>query len=126
MRYDKLSENVLSSSAIFLLSVSAGLINGILGAGSGILFLLIPKLLAKTNGKDVYSFAMTCVIPVSLVSLLSYPPSLFTIETVLPLLIPGIVGGIFGAFLQEKIHLSLLNTVFALITIYSGISMLTK
>ena len=119
-------ENFISFMAVLILSFCAGLINGILGAGSGIIFLLIPKFFSSSGGREIYSFAMTCVIPVSIISLLSYPSSIFSLENILPLIIPGILGGVVGALLSERIHLPLLNSIFAVITVYSGFSMIFR
>ena len=116
---------MLISSAI--LSVAAGFVNGLLGAGSGIIFMLISRLVIKSgDGKEMYSFAIMCVIPVSVISLLMYPPELFPptdLITVIPL---AIIGGYLGAIIKDRINAAYLGIAFALITVYSGISMIVR
>ena len=116
---------MLISSAI--LSVAAGFVNGLLGAGSGIIFMLISRLVIKSgDGKEMYSFAIMCVIPVSVISLLMYPPELFPptdLITVIPL---AIIGGYLGAIIKDRINAAYLGIAFALVTVYSGISMIVR
>lgn len=114
-------------AAAVLGSFSAGILNGIIGTGGGILFMLLARLLGLTvsDEKNLYAFAMMCVIPTSAVSLLLYPAVPLSPAVLAKLFLTGIGGGIGGALLKEKIKTSWLNLTFAALTVYAGISMLT-
>ena len=61
-----------------------------------------------------------------MIMLLFYSRSSGTIADIVPLAIPAVSGGILGGLIKEKIRASWLNMAFAMITIYSGISMIIK
>ena len=112
---------------VAVLSIAAGFINGLLGAGSGIIFMLISRLVIKSgHEKDMYSFAIMCVIPVSVVSLFMYPAELFPPADLITIIPIAIVGGFLGAKIKERINAAYLGIAFALITVYSGVSMIVR
>jgi len=116
---------VLISATV--LSVAAGFVNGLLGAGSGIIFMLISRLIIKSgNGKEMYSFAIMCVIPVSLISLFMYSPELFPPTDLITIIPIAIIGGYLGAIIKDRINAAYLGIAFALITVYSGVSMIAR
>lgn len=114
-------------TAAVLLSFAAGTINGCVGTGSGIVFMLLWNLLAKDHdSRSRYSFAMTCVIVVSFVSLILYPAESsadLPMSALIAAAVCGVIGGAGGAFVAERVKISWLNRAFALLTIYSGLSM---
>ncbi len=139
MRSEPLPSSLMLFAAVVLLSLPAGILNGIFGTGSGIVFMLISRILSRAEytgssvprgrqqaAKDMYSFSMTCVIFVSLFSLFFYSDTSGGISDVIKLALPAVPGGIIGGLIKEKIRVSWLNMIFALITIYSGISMIVK
>ena len=70
---------------------------------------------------------MSCVLPLSAFSLLTYPmPRDFSLNTLFVILITAALGGIIGALLQEKLKIGLLKKIFACLVIYSGISLILK
>lgn len=122
-----LPKNVIINFTAVVLSVIAGLINGIVGAGSGIVFMLIARILfGGGDPKQIYSFSIMCVIPVSLISLLMYPPDLFPPSAIASIVPCGVVGGILGAVIKDKLRAVWLNLIFAALTVYSGFSMILR
>lgn len=116
---------VLSAAAA--LSLAAGFTNGLLGAGSGIIFMIVSRLVTKNrDGKEMYSFAIMCVIPVSVISLLMYPRELFPPADLITIIPLAIVGGYLGAIIKDRINAAYLGLAFAAITVYSGISMIVR
>lgn len=116
---------VLCAAAV--LSLAAGFTNGLLGAGSGIIFMIVSRLVTKNrDGKEMYSFAIMCVIPVSVISLLMYPRELFPPADLITIIPLAIVGGYLGAIIKDRINAAYLGLAFAAITVYSGVSMIVR
>ena len=124
--------NISSKTWLFLAlsvvgSAQAGFLNGLTGTGAGIVFLLLFRLTNGAITKDTFAFSMSCVIPLSAFSLLTYPmPKDFSLTTLTLTLLTAAAGGLLGAFLQQKLKLGALKKIFAVLVIYSGISMITK
>lgn len=118
--------------SLFLWGVLAGAVNGLLGAGGGILIVRCASRLlpAEYAGqRDVLATALTVMLPVSAVSCMVY-----ALRGALPVGEPGmllrfglsgVAGGILGALLLGRIDERVLRLIFAGITVWSGISMLT-
>lgn len=119
-----------------LVSAAAGFLNGMLGAGGGILFIFILSRLNSSNDGELDSsskarddFAMTiaAILPISAVSAFMYmSKGSFSFDEIPVYIVPAIAGGISGAFLLDRIKVSFLKKIFAVLVIYSGISMLTR
>ena len=88
---------------ILLLSagLAAGFLNGILGAGGVLPVTLLSAILYAADGR------------------MDFP-------SVTPLVLPAVLGGTAGALLLGRINTKLLKKLFALLVIWSGISMLTR
>lgn len=124
--------NISLKSCLFLLlsitgSLAAGFLNGLTGTGAGIVFWLLFRIFYGEITKDTFAFSMSCVLPLSAFSLLTYPmPRDFSLNTLFVILITAALGGIIGALLQEKLKIGLLKKIFACLVIYSGISLILK
>lgn len=124
--------NISQKNLLFLLlftvgSMTAGFLNGLTGTGAGIIFLLLFRILRGKLSKDAFAFSMSCVIPLSAFSLFTYRmPEDFSLLTLAVTLLTAAAGGICGALLQQKLKIDFLKKVFAILVIYSGISMILK
>lgn len=124
--------NISQKNLLFLLlftvgSMAAGFLNGLTGTGAGIIFLLLFRILRGKLSKDAFAFSMSCVIPLSAFSLFTYRmPEDFSLLTLAVTLLTAAAGGICGALLQQKLKIDFLKKVFAILVIYSGISMILK
>ena len=116
------------------LGAAAGLINGLLGAGGGILVVrTLPALLTdgeSRDGRDVFATALAVMLPVSAVSAVVYflrgsiAPGNFDFVRAAIFAVTGTVGGSVGALLLSRADVRLVRLIFAAITVWSGISML--
>ena len=109
--------------------ILAGFLNGFLGAGGGILLLFaISRLNPKKDSeavRDNFATVVTAVLLLSVVSCVTYSQkSTVDIQLLAPLILPGAVGGIIGAYLTDRLNTSLLKTVFAFILIIAGFNMI--
>ncbi len=105
-----------------------GFINGLLGAGGGIIitFFLAKKL--NKDGNIVFANAVATMLPISVLSFALYLMNgYFSFDRgFLTLLAPAIFGGLLGAFLLTKVKFRLLKIAFSLLVIVSGFMMITR
>ena len=113
-----------------LLGLAAGFSNGLLGAGGGIIivFGLSPLLSHEENGtRDVFANALTVMLPVSIVSVISYIiKGRFDTDSFGVYAIPAIVGGFLGAVLLDRLNLTVIKKLFAILVIWSGIYLIMR
>ncbi len=111
-----------------LFGVLAGVANGVFGAGGGILivFGLLPLLSHDAEGRrDVFANALCVMFPVSIVSMISYARAgRFSLDGFSHYLIPCVLGGALGAILLGRLKIPLLQKIFAILVIWSGIYMI--
>ncbi|MBE6693845.1 MAG: sulfite exporter TauE/SafE family protein [Ruminococcaceae bacterium] len=117
------------------IGISAGFINGLLGAGGGIvLVLLLPRLAKRRSigdcremeNRDWYASALSVMLPATVISGAVYllrggMPELSSARW---LVLPAAVGGAVGALLLGRIKGSWLRRLFAALVIFSGIRMI--
>ena len=115
----------------------AGFLNGLIGAGGGILlvFLLgaiLPSTESTRPGKaadkrDIFANALASMLPVTAISVISYATrGDIHLEEAEVYVFPAIIGGLLGAWLLDKIRFSTARRLFSFIVIASGIAMLLK
>ena len=119
----------IKNAAIALISAMAGLINSLLGAGGGILLsLTLPSLIKEKfpDRRDVYINAQAAMIPGCAISCLIYSMRGMVDTVSFSLLaIPAAAGGALGSFLLSKIKSGIIQIIFALLVIWSGVRMVT-
>ena len=102
----------------------AGLCNGLLGAGGGIVLYYAMR---RRAGGDRTAFQMN-VAAVLVFSLISSAVYLLhgnlDIRRTLPFLPVAVVGGFLGAFLLPRIRVEYLRLIFAAVTVFAGVRML--
>ena len=108
--------------------LATGLVNGLLGAGGGIVavFVLVKVLgPALSDRRDVFANALAIILPLSVISVISYAfgGSMPSGELNL-LVLPAVLGGILGGILLDRIDPLWIQLIFSAIVLYSGIAML--
>jgi uncharacterized membrane protein YfcA len=110
--------------------LAAGLMNGLLGAGGGIVAVFVLGRLLRGNGidsRDLFANALASMLPVTAVSLVSYAlQGTVTLRGAEVLIIPAILGGVGGAFLLDRLKVETVQRIFTLLMIFSGIIMLVR
>lgn len=115
----------------------AGITNGLLGAGGGIvlIFLLSPALsgIYEKNGyefyksKDVMAISLSVMLPISVVSAIRYGArGLLDLSYVSKIIFPSVLGGFAGGILLNKLQENLITKIFAFLVIYSGLAMILR
>ncbi|MBE6531794.1 MAG: hypothetical protein E7679_06910 [Ruminococcaceae bacterium] len=113
-----------------LMGFAAGIANGLLGAGGGIIIVYaLDHALSDrlSDRRDVFANALCVMLPVSAVSCISYAVSgNLSAGGVGVYAIPAILGGAVGGFILGKINLGFLKKLFAALVIYSGVMLIIK
>ena len=106
--------------------LGVGLINGMLGAGGGMI--AVPALqLAGLDRKEAHANAVALILPISVMSAVLYLlKDRVTVQNAIPYLIPGIIGAALGTLILSKISSPLLRKVFAVFMIWAGIRLITR
>ena len=126
---DEAGKNVAIISISGLL---AGIFNGLLGAGGGIILVLafsaaLPD--DEESRQSLYANALCVMLPLSLLTLATYAlrgniPTGFLDASYASILIGAAIGGILGAIILDKLPSKVLKKAFALLTILSGVLMI--
>ena len=110
------------------LGFSAGLLNGLLGAGGGIILVrgaerVLPR--EYRDGRDVFANALAVMLPLSAVSAVSYVlrGSVHGLEFS-RFILPAVIGGAGGGLLLSVIDTRLLRLIFSALVVWSGITMI--
>lgn len=121
---EQTKKNILIALASFL----AGILNGLLGAGGGIVIALILSILCKNDfpdGRDIFVNAQAAILPISAFSCVLYAyKGMMDFKGFSPYIFPALIGGALGGFLLSKINPKYIKMIFALIVIWSGIRMM--
>ncbi len=106
----------------------AGFVNGLLGAGGGIIIVFVlSKLLKEGDSRDVFANALCVMLPLSVVSCAIYVSNgAVSFEGFSFFIIPAILGGLIGGFLLCKINTFFLKKLFAALVAISGILLLFR
>lgn len=117
-------------SALLACGLAAGLINGLLGTGGGIILVFAISCFCKNtlpDRRDVCANALVVTLALTLLSTTLYigggnaPPADLS-----RFVLPGAVGGLAGGFLLGKITPTALGKLFAVLLVVSGIFMLVR
>lgn len=111
-----------------ILGALSGFINGLVGAGGGIVLVkLLPRLMpdGATDSRDVFATALATMLPISFVSLFVYALGGNLIELdIKSILLPAVLGGLGGGLLLSVIDTGLLKLIFSALVVWSGINMI--
>lgn len=111
---------------LFFTALGAGLLNGLLGAGGGI---LVVSMLSKQGlaPKEAHATSLAVILPLTLLSLGVYALSgNLPLRGSLPFFIPALAGAAVGAALLPKVKPAWLKLGFSVLVLYSACRMLMR
>ena len=113
--------------AVTSIGVFSGFLNGLLGAGGG---MIIVPMLTKFMGlgrKAAHANAVFIIFALCIVSSILYLNyNIFSYNEVLPYLPLGIVGSIFGSYLLPRIDKKVLRIMFGIFSIWAAFRLIVK
>lgn len=108
-----------------LSGAAAGTINGLLGAGGGMV--LVPMLIGWCGLSDKHAFAtaISIILPLCIVSVVVYGfHTPLPLAESLPYLIGGAVGGVIGGLLFRRVSAGILHKLLGALILWGGIRLL--
>ena len=130
--YIKATSKAKRSVLFFLLlCAAAGFLNGLLGAGGGILLVWAVHTCIQSptedGVRDTFAATLAAIVPLTALSAFLYQSgNLPSMSEMSALILPAIAGGTIGGLLLGKIPTALLKKIFAVLVLYSGISMVFR
>ena len=105
-----------------LAGIIAGAINGLLGAGGGMVLVPLLTLFSSIDNRQVFSTSVAIILPICLVSL-SISPGLTNLpwSEAWPYLLGAVPGGILAGIFAKKIPVKWLHRGLGVLIIYGGI-----
>ena len=106
----------------FVAGALAGALNGLFGAGGGLI--LVPLLISwiKIEEKTAFATSVAVMLPLSIVSYVLFCLQGGNVWTqALPYLIGGILGGALSSALFRKVSAQWLHRLFSLLILYGGV-----
>ncbi len=115
---------------LILCGLLAGLVNGLLGAGGGILVVFaLSALLGEELGdkRDLFANALCVMLPISAVSCLRYAlTGILSVEGFGVYALPAVAGGVLGGILLGKLNGIWLKRLFGALVIWSGVLLIIR
>lgn len=122
-------KNLGTTAVLGIFGILAGLCNGLLGAGGGVLavFGILCAHGDTLAPRDVYANALCVMLPLSVVSCLRYgAEGHLSLSEFQPYLAPAMIGGIVGAFLLGRIKNVTLGKLFGGLVVWSGLMLILR
>lgn len=105
--------------------VFVGVVNGLLGAGGGMLVVPIYEHLYSLPSKKAHATAILTILPISAISAISYiAHGAVKLEPLFLVMAGSIAGGLFGTFLLSKLKSTIITILFYLAMFVCGLLMI--
>ena len=107
---------------ISIAGLCAGAVNGLFGAGGGMVLVPLLSLLTDINDDEIFPASVSIILPVCLVSL-SFAISNYGFhwDVVLPYLLGGLAGGVLAGLLGRRIPVTWLHRILGILILWGGI-----
>ncbi len=102
--------------------LGAGVVNGLFGAGGGMVLVPLLTGVAKVPDEEVFPSSVSVILPVCLVSLcLSWPDGGFDWLQALPYLLGSGLGGVAAGLWGKKIPVKWLHRILGVLILWGGV-----
>ena len=110
----------------FALGIPIGIVNGLFGAGGGMLAVPLLKKVGMEQ-KSAHANAVAVILPITVISAVMYLLRGYVTLNEAWIYIPtGLIGAVLGTIILKKISPKILKKIFACFMIYVGIRMVLK
>lgn len=105
-----------------LIGAAAGVVNGLFGAGGGLLLVPLCTRFCKLEQKQAFATSLAVMLALSAVSLGVYAfRGTVDFAAAVPYLLGGIVGGVIGGVWMKRVNVRWLRIALAAFLLYGGI-----
>lgn len=109
-----------------LYGIAVGVVNGLFGAGGGMLAVPILKKIGFTQ-KEAHANAIAVIVPVTVVSATMYLlRGNVEIKDALVYVPTGVIGALLGTFCLKKISPLWLKRIFGIFMVYAGVRLFLR
>jgi len=121
-----MKSKIKQNTIIAFIGIAIGFVNGILGAGGGMLAVPALKKLGFSQ-KESHTNAIAVILPITVISAIIYIFNDYvTLKDSLIYIPTGLIGAVLGTYLLKKISPLWLKRIFGSLMIYAGIRLLIK
>ena len=114
----------MKRTTLILFGILAGILNGLFGAGGGVVAVLSLEKAASLSAKEAHATAISVMLLLSLVSILGYAQNgYFDWRMILLTSLGGSVGGVIGANLLNRLSPRHIHKIFGVILAISALRM---
>lgn len=100
----------------------AGAVNGLFGAGGGMVLVPLLSLLTDLEEEEVFPSSVSIILPICLISLsITFQKNNFRWEQTIPYLIGSALGGILAGIFGKKISTLWLHRLLGILILWGGI-----
>ena len=118
----KLKSNV----TVAVSGLAIGVINGLLGAGGGMIAVPLLKKMGLEQ-KQAHANAVALILPISILSAILYLyKDYVNLSSALPFIPTGVLGAVLGTYFLKKISPLWLKRIFGIFMVYAGVRLLLK
>lgn len=112
-------------AAMILAGLFIGAVNGLFGAGGGMLAVPCLTYIGGLDEKSAHATAIALILPLCLVSSIAYGVGAsFEKGVILPTVLGVTVGGILGACLLKKLSSDVVSFLFYALMLFAGLKMM--
>ena len=105
-----------------LIGAAAGAVNGLLGAGGGMVLVPLLTIVPTLEDKEVFPASVAIILPICIISLLlSTTSATEAWKSALPYLIGSTIGGILAGLLGKRIPTKWLHRALGILILWGGI-----
>lgn len=101
--------------------LAAGAVNGLLGAGGGMVLVPILSHLSELEEKEVFSSSIVIILPICLVSLLANSGGTLPWDLAWPYMLGAVPGGLLAGLFGKRIPVKWLHRFLGIMILYGGI-----
>ena len=109
-------------TGIILAGIGAGAVNGLFGAGGGMVLVPLLSLLTKLDDQEIFPASVSIILPICLISLfLSHPTKDISTAALITYMVASAIGGILAGIVGNKIPTIWLHRLLGVLILWGGI-----
>ena len=114
--------SIIKKHGILIAGLCAGAVNGLLGAGGGMVLIPLLSASGKLTEETLFPASVCMILPICIVSLLlSCDPGLLTLREIYPWLLGSAAGGILAGLMGKRIPVLWLHRCLGVLILWGGI-----